>query len=502
MNHSFARGALVGAFLLALPTLAEDYSRYGLGWVYEDLATAPGWVQVQQVDVLPGRASCDTVVQVDLTPEMPPVGNQRSQGSCTAWAVGYYHKTHTEWLEHGWDVTDPANQFSPAFIYNQINGGVDRGSSFSDAMDLMIDQGCGNLADNPYRYWDCTTWPSEEAFVRALPYRAAGRYTISLADTAGVNAVRQRLANGFTSTIGIAVYSNFDNIRNFNNTYCVADRYGANRGGHAVTIVGYCDTLTTNDGPGAFRVANSWGAGWGDEGYFWMSYVAVMDTGLSARSVAYATDRVDYQPRLLGRVRVAHGSREKVGMRFVVGPRAMPLFRWDLRAWRWAGADVPFPDHDLVFDLTEAESLLVAAGADSLFFNCFDGLRDGIEGTIEHFSIEDWQGNYISRCWDLPMEIPEGSWVGAYALIPLPLGLEEVPGATPAPARVPTVVRGVLNLDAGPGAAAVLLDAAGRKVMELAPGANQLGRLTPGVYFCRVTGDGSEVSHRLVVLGR
>ncbi|MFO7676272.1 MAG: C1 family peptidase [bacterium] len=485
MSRRFARAAAAALLLAVLLARAEDFSQYRLGLVFEDLSRAPGWVQVQQVDVLPGRPSCDTLVQVDLSPEMPPVGNQRSQGSCTAWAVGYYHKTHTEWLEHGWDVNDPLNQFSPAFIYNQINGGVDQGSSFSDAMQLMIDQGGGNLVDNPYRYWDCTTWPSEAGFARALPYRAEGRYTISLADTTGVNAVRQRLANGLTSTIGIAVYSNFDNIRNFNNTYCAADRYGSNRGGHAVTLVGYCDTLTTNDGPGAFRVANSWGTGWGDEGYFWMSYVAVMDTGLSARSVAYATDRTGYEPSLLARVRVAHGSREKVGMRFVVGPRAMPLFRRELRPWRRARADVPFPDHDLIFDLTEAESLLVASGADSLFFNCYDGLRDGISGTIEHFSIEDAEGNYIARCWDVPMEIPEGSWVGAYALIPLPLGVADATKAgLPTQARGPTVVRATLNLDPGQ-APASLLDAAGRRLMHLRPGANQLGHLVPGVYFVR-----------------
>jgi len=56
-----------------------------------------------------------------------------------------------------------------------------------------------------------------------------------------------------------------------------------------VTFVGYDDTLTTHDGTGAFRMVNSWGPSWGQQGYFWMSYEAVMDADLSQRSAGYLT---------------------------------------------------------------------------------------------------------------------------------------------------------------------------------------------------------------------
>jgi len=44
-----------------------------------------------------------------------------------------------------------------------------------------------------------------------------------------------------------------------------------------------------------------------------------------------------------------------------------------------------------------------------------------------------------------------------------------------------TVIRGVLNLQSE----IVLLAVDGRKVMDLRPGANDVSRLSPGVYFVR-----------------
>ena len=39
-------------------------------------------------------------------------------------------------------------------------------------------------------------------------------------------------------------------------------------GGHAMTVVGYDDTLNG----GSFRIVNSWGYQWGDNGYAWIRY--------------------------------------------------------------------------------------------------------------------------------------------------------------------------------------------------------------------------------------
>jgi hypothetical protein len=69
-------------------------------------------------------------------------------------------------------------------------------------------------------------------------------------------------------------------------------------------------------------------------------------------------------------------------------------------------------------------------------------------------------------------------------------GVEEAPHRpteTPGANAGPTVVRSVLSLPLASGvehdASSVLLDAAGRKVLNLVPGPNDVSRLAPGVYF-------------------
>uniref|UniRef100_A0A7C4GH44 Exo-alpha-sialidase n=1 Tax=candidate division WOR-3 bacterium TaxID=2052148 RepID=A0A7C4GH44_UNCW3 len=69
-----------------------------------------------------------------------------------------------------------------------------------------------------------------------------------------------------------------------------------------------------------------------------------------------------------------------------------------------------------------------------------------------------------------------------------------------------TIVRGVLNLRpgmSGDGSGAVLLDASGRKVMSLQPGANDVRSLAPGLYFVRFADCGRPTAGiKVVVAGR
>jgi hypothetical protein len=66
----------------------------------------------------------------------------------------------------------------------------------------------------------------------------------------------------------------------------------------------------------------------------------------------------------------------------------------------------------------------------------------------------------------------------------------------------PTVVRGALFLPEAPGRrlqAARLLDASGRRALDLHAGANDVSRLAPGVYFCVLESGGNRISRKVVL---
>ncbi len=378
----------------------EELHRTGL--LYRDPRLSPELHQVKYIPLAHGKT---LLPSVDLSSQMPLVGDQGSQGSCVAWAMAYYHKTHTEWREQGWNVNLPQHQFSPMFVYNQINGGVDSGALFEDAIKLIVDNGAANMSLMPYNQYDYISWPSETAYSWAIPYRGACSYWIDASNDAGLNLIKTQLNNGYTTVLGIYVWGNFDNIGSYNNTYCASQRTGSNRGGHGVTIVGYDDNMSTADGLGAFKLVNSWGTNWGASGYFWMSYVAVKDQYLSQREAYYITDRIGYIPILKVRTQITHNARTRIGIRFGFGPTNSPRgIKNFLNFSEGTHSNRPFPNNKMVFDMTDSISSL---GSDSMIFErCIDTRNDGITGTINSYSAEFVGGNSVAST-DPPVAIPD-----------------------------------------------------------------------------------------------
>jgi C1A family cysteine protease len=151
--------------------------------------------------------------------------------------------------------------FSPAFVYNQINGGRDQGAYIFQALDLAVNKGIATLRQMPYSDTDYLTQPSAEAYAEASMFKSAEWYRIN--DTSQIKAA---LVNRNPVVAGITVYQQLMDLQGDDSVYNT--RSGQDYGGHAVTIVGYDD----NRYGGAFKVINSWSRNWGDDGYFWMPY--------------------------------------------------------------------------------------------------------------------------------------------------------------------------------------------------------------------------------------
>ncbi len=210
--------------------------------------------------------------KIDFSKEMPPVVNQGRQNSCVGFSVGYYTKSYYEYKKNKWKYDTPMyggkgeHVFSPAYIYNQINRGMDNGSYFHDALNLVVQKGASPWAYMPYKENDYLSQPTESVHKIARKFKALSYKRIPFND---LNAIKSELAKGKPVIFGMEIDDNFYQLKSE-----VYDQPGGKKyGGHAMTLVGYDDNKRSPRGYiGAFKVINSWGNYWGDDGYGWISY--------------------------------------------------------------------------------------------------------------------------------------------------------------------------------------------------------------------------------------
>ncbi len=355
---------------------------------------------------------------------IPPVGDQKVAGSCYGWAAAYYYLTHLQWKDYGWDVTDPAHQCSPAFVYNLTNGGVDNGAwegdnARADAFRLFETMGCATMADMPYDYMAYRTFPAESAFRSGLRFRTLSTRRISVRTDEGVEELKAHLAEGDLAVLGIIGYGNLTDIGPHENTYCASEVVGRRLFWHDVTLVGYDDARSTADGAGAFRAVNSWGQGWGDRGYFWISYEAAKSAVTSSGYALYAVDRTRYQPELTARIRLKYPDRYNavisMGLRGAGGGTLLSFFDFHPMS---TNTGVPFPDSGFVLDLTDFLSAPRRAGS-AVSLRVENRLREsGATGEILTLELEYTSTGELIIAKSTPFPIYGGSQV-AELIIPL-----------------------------------------------------------------------------------
>ena len=203
---------------------------------------------------------------IDLSMNFPLPGDQGKQNSCVGWAVAYALKSFQEKVENNWELNDSNHLFSPSFVYNQLNDGHDRGTSFNKALDLAVNTGLTTLDQMPYNVTDYQSQPSATALAEAANFKAK-----SWAKVSDGSQIFAALVNRQPVLCGIRIYPSFSKLKGENSVYNTKD--GALLGGHAVTIVGYDD----NRLGGAYKLINSYGQNWGDNGYFWLPYTFASD---------------------------------------------------------------------------------------------------------------------------------------------------------------------------------------------------------------------------------
>ena len=194
------------------------------------------------------------------------VTSVKDQGACgSCWAFATYGAMESNILVNGGSTSD----FSENHLKNYHGfdwGPCDGGNIWLSMAYLSRLDGPVAEADDPYHDYDDRPSPGG-------PRQRFLRCTAILGDWQIKDYV---VAKGAVYT---GMFYESGSYRSSDSTYYYSGSAPSN---HGVTIVGWDDSKqTAAASDGAWLIKNSWGTGWGDDGYFWIAYE---DT----RAVSYA----------------------------------------------------------------------------------------------------------------------------------------------------------------------------------------------------------------------
>lgn len=209
--------------------------------------------------------------------------DQGSLGSCTTHPVLQsvlllLARKHKHTKEGGGDGGAPA-ELSRLFLYYQerlFDGDVggDGGSTYTTAVRVLRETGCCTEALWPYRVAQFAQRPPRACYQEARRVRLKAEEWIAPTE----HSIKQCLADGYPICLGLAIHESFQTAavartgqvplpRSAGATKGAAD---AHLGDHAVLLCGYDDATRR------FLLKNSWGAQWGERGFFYVPYEYVL----------------------------------------------------------------------------------------------------------------------------------------------------------------------------------------------------------------------------------
>jgi len=197
----------------------------------------------------------------DLRPSMPPVYDQGQLGSCTGNAIAAAMEYERD--RQGLSDFTPSRLF---VYYNEraLEGTVssDSGAVIRDGIKVVNSDGVCPESLWPYDIGMFAVKPPKRCFVAAETDKAVQYEAIQT-----LGDLKDAIASNLSVVFGFTVYESFESHAVAQSGVMPMPKTGeATVGGHAVVAVGYSDSKNQ------VIVRNSWGASWGDGGYFYMPY--------------------------------------------------------------------------------------------------------------------------------------------------------------------------------------------------------------------------------------
>ncbi len=199
------------------------------------------------------------MLPVSVLLDMPPAGNQGTQGSCSAWATIYAAGSYTYHLQTG-AAYDSSVLLSPSYSYNQIARGNCTCTSITDNLNILKYQGASSLSEMAYSDAECARQPDSAQAAKAVAFKISKWATVKASDTA---LIKRLLFEKHVLVISVQVSAAFKQL---SAPFIWNETQPATGGPHAIAVTGYDENMH------AFRIMNSWSGGWADNGFAWMDY--------------------------------------------------------------------------------------------------------------------------------------------------------------------------------------------------------------------------------------